>query len=152
MGNVKMWDNLEFKVLRECDPATTRNYVIAKISKMANMSLDYIVEVLEDEGQFTRDQALTVLETLTERVKGIFKEDLFIELGMNKARLQGIMILRGENVLSFDIPMSLLDLTESNYLDDMPEHNIQIDLPDIDGTKADISAAITELFGGLEIE
>jgi len=116
------------------------------MSDFIDVSLTFLNSVLQEEGNLTKGIALGVFDSLKERIKYIYKEDLSIELVDSETRITGVFSWNDIKITRFDFPMDINDTSESEYLNKDTEQ-IDIDIQDLDGSGIKSIRNAKELIG-----
>jgi len=116
------------------------------MSDFIDVSLTFLNSVLKEEGNLTKGIALGVFDSLKERIKYIYKEDLSIELVDSETRITGVFSWNDIKITRFDFPMDINDTSESEYLNKDTEQ-IDIDIQDLDGSGIKSIRNAKELIG-----
>ena len=128
------------------DDSVNKNYLLTRMSDFIDVSLTFLNSVLQEEGNLTKGIALGVFDSLKERIKYIYKEDLSIELVDSETRITGVFSWNDIKITRFDFPMDINDTSESEYLNKDTEQ-IDIDIQDLDGSGIKSIRNAKELIG-----
>jgi len=128
------------------DDSVNKNYLLTRMSDFIDVSLTFLNSVLKEEGNLTKGIALGVFDSLKERIKYIYKEDLSIELVDSETRITGVFSWNDIKITRFDFPMDINDTSESEYLNKDTEQ-IDIDIQDLDGSGIKSIRNAKELIG-----